>query len=1228
MNWKTLGWLLLATSAASAQRVTHRWSFNETGPATSGRVLPDAISAAPAVIRGNGATLENGAIRLPGSSNGNQTPALISAYVDLPNGIISSKTDLTLEIWATVHGNRDWQRLFDFGRTTAGEITGEGTSAPGGTQSTDQFMIAIQRGGNLAQQRFSIRRNGEGELFTDGSVSMALGTQYHFAAIYRSGVGAHAATGGQMIWYRDGTQIGTVDVPVRLSEIRDVNNWLGRSQWANDSNAYISYNEVRLYDWAMAQGEITASRNAGPDKQFPAPSVHPATLTMHHGRKARIDVLANATGEISFPTLAIESQPQHGTAEITADGAILYTHTSGTPESDSFTWRVSNSTGQSSTAVVTISFADTLRLANPAIDVPADPPASTFSLVNAFGSLSFTRPVCIVSPPGDTQRVFVCEKGGLLKVVPDIHAANPSATTFLNLAGLLNDRPQENINTNSEAGLLGLAFHPDYANNRQFYIFYSVNINGLLHQRVSRFTTRADNPNLAYTGPDAELILISQRDNADNHNGGDLHFGPDGYLYISLGDEGGGNDQYNRAQIVNGDFFSGILRIDVDKKPGNIAPTPHSAIPTGPDGAHFSIPIDNPFVHTSLGGSWNGTYNGSSVNQSTIRREFYATGLRNPWRMSFDPLTNELWCADVGQGAREEINIIENGRNYGWSFREGTINGPKSGQAPANFNTLYHTPPIYEYTHGSTTFQGRSVTGGVVYRGDRIGALSGKYIFGDHVSGHIWSLQRNSGSTPPTVERIAGLGGVSAFGVDPFNQDVLLADYNGGRILRLVASDAPGSFPATLTATGLFADLADLSPNPGLLPYSINLPFWSDHALKRRWFMVPDGSSTFSWSRENPWTPPAGALWVKHFDLEMERGDPESKKRIETRLFVKNSTGAYGVSYRWNEDETEAFLVPDEGVNIPLAVTENGNPAPQTWRIPSRAECMTCHTPQAGHALSFNTRQLNLEQSILHFGGNQIDILREHGFFSNTPESPNLLPRHLRPDEDQASMEARVRSYLAVNCAYCHMDGGTASGWDGRPSLQLDDTGIVNGPVNNNGGNPENRLVVPGHPELSVMLHRMATSGGFSRMPPIATNEIDPRNIDLLTAWIEGELANRQTYAQWRTANFDPEDPDGDPGADPDNDGASNHAEFLADTHPRNGGSFLRPHLTAGETLNLSFHLPVNRSFTIHTSEDLATWTPWDIPGNQGLPVAGGLIEFERPLEDESRFFRLEIRDN
>ncbi len=875
-----------------------------------------------------------------------------------------------------------------------------------------------------------------------------------------------------------------------------------------------------------------------------------------------------------------------------------------------------------------------LRQPNPQLNVPAFPPATNLQLVNAFPGLTFSQAVCIASPPGDPKRLFVCERTGKIWLIPDVTASSPAKVLFLDLFDLLEIRPNEALRTNdTELGLLGLAYHPGYAWNGHFYLAYSVNIGSgsNLHDRLSRFTTQTGNPEAADTT--SELVYLDQRDNAGNHNGGDLHFGPDGYLYYSVGDEGNQGDQQLNAQRVDKDFFSGILRIDVDKLEGNLEPNahpnPNASVPVLPaikldtGIARYSVPADNPLVGAE-------EFNGVPVATTYLRTEFWATGLRNPWRFSFDPLTGDLWCGDVGGFNREEVNKIVKGGNYGWVYREGPFEGPWEAfdhpDPPPEFTSI---DPLYHYSHSepNANFDGDCIIGGIVYRGGRIASLYGKYLFADHGSGNIWSI--NTDGTG--VARILSQGGISAFGVDPSNQDALIAVESGSQILRIVSNTTIGNYPDTLTETGLFSSVTDLTPGPGLVPYSVNLPFWSDRAIKTRWFTVPDQNATFAWSKEALWSLPTGTIWVKHFEMEMERGVPASRKRIETRLIVKNATGAYGVSYKWNTSGTEATLVEDRGDSFTLHITDNGNPASQVWTIPARGQCMICHTPQAGHALSFNTRQLNLESDMRGHGGNQLTTLLQQGYLSGDPGSPHLLPRHLRPDENNYSVEARVRSYLAVNCAYCHKDGGTGLGhWDGRPELMLAETNLVNGTATNSGTDEANRLVVPGDTLHSIVLNRVAATNGFTRMPPLASNVIDAAATSLLESWINGELATRQTYDVWRISNFEPDDnPAGAPGEDADGDGFTNEAEYLAGSNPNDGSSRFTPRIgTNGGGVRLSFEVPVNRSYRIETSADLGDWSPWDVPGNQPLPVSGGLIEITVPRAAPLRFFRVELREN
>ena len=702
-----------------------------------------------------------------------------------------------------------------------------------------------------------------------------------------------------------------------------------------------------------------------------------------------------------------------------------------------------------------------------------------------------------------------------------------------------------------------------------------------------------------------------------------MHFGPDGYLYISTGDGGGQNDSRGNGQVIDRDFFCAILRIDVDKRPGNFEPNPHASVPLDGGLARYAIPADNPFVidQPTL------SYNGNTLAANTVRTEFFANGLRNPWKFSFDSVTGDLWCGDVGQNAREEINIITNGGNYGWAYREGTLDGPRVGEQPVGFNP---TPPLYEYSLGNGELQGFSVTGGLVYHGTNVQSLTGDYIFGDYVSGNIWALGR-SGSTV-NVTRVTGEAGITAFGTDPSNGDLLAVDYGGSRILRLVNSSTDtGDFPTLLSETGLFADLSDLSPAPGLLPYEPNLAFWSDYAIKRRWFMIPDATNQVTWQAEDAWGYPDGMIWVKHFDLEGERGNTNTLHRIETRLLVKNETGAYGVSYRWNTNQTDAVLVGDAGITFATNIVVNGSNYTQQVRIPSRAECLACHTPQAGHALSFNTRQLNRASDLHGFTGNQIDLLGDGGYLINPPDNPAELPRHVRPDETNFSIEARVRSYLDTNCANCHRSGGTATeSWDARAQLSLAETGVLNGTATNNGGDPANRLVVPGDLQRSIILNRVAATNGFTRMPQLGSHELDHQSIALLTEWIEQVLPNHQTYSEWRQLHFSStSSPAGLPEADPDGDQRSNREEFLTATNPNDPNSYFQPVLILqAPSVTMQANVPDNRSLVIEQSTNLLHWSRWNATNNHGLPLSGGTTTFEGPDVFPRQFFRLQIREH
>ena len=1213
---------------AAPAALVNRWSFNQpAGSAPAGTVFPDSVAGLPMTVRGLGATLNGSRIVLPGTTTGAFADSAISAYLDLPNGIVSSKSSITVEMWAAPITARNWQPLFEFGRMdiagdglgAPGEWTGLGAGAPpANTQGSDLLGCSLHQGTNLNSQLQVVMINGGFQSNLPGTFATTLNTTYHYA-ITVQGNGATCSTA----WYRNGVVAGTGSTPFALSAIEDVNNWIGRSAWSGNSATNASYDEVRIWNHAFSPAEVTASQAAGPNASFAPPVLQPDSATLHHLQKVRVNVLANDAAGANPATVEVVTPPASGTATVAADGRILYTHTNGTPAGDSFTYRANSASGFSAPVAVTLTFPTSLRIPNSSLNVPATPPVTTYTTVNAFPSLTFPQAINMATIPGDAQRLFVVQRPGTIRVIPNVAA--PTSLEFLNLAALCTSRGERlaaSAPGDVDRGLMSMAFHPQHQDNthvgyRRFFVWYSVQAGGQFYYRVSRFMVQAGNANAADTA--SERVLIQQLDPNGFHLGTDMHFGTDGYLYVSSGDGGGQNDTRRYGQRIDLDFHCAMLRLDVDRLPANAEPNTHPSVPLYAGVAAYKVPADNPWETTNA----TVTFNGVTLPAGNVRSEFFAIGLRNPFRFSIDAPTGDIWLGDVGQSAFEEINLITSGGNYGWSWREGAIAGPNAGEALPGFT---YTNPLHQYAVGVGEYVGRSVTGGIVYRGTNLPDLTGAYIFGDYEDGgNIWALRR----TPSvTVARLTGNQGQTAFIADPSNGDVLMADIQEGRIQRLVAGGSGGNFPATLSETNLFADLTDLAPAPGVTPYEVRVPFWSDHAIKTRWFVMPDAVSTMTWSRDDPWTYPDGTIWVKHFDMEMTRGNPATRQRIETRLLVKNAAGSYGVSYRWNAAQTDATLVPDGGENIALNIIEGVTPRVQNYRIPGRAECLACHNPQAGHALSFTTRQLNLAANIHGFSGNELTLLHNAGYFSNTPESPNLLPHHVAAGATQYSLEARVRSYLDVNCANCHRSGGPATpSWDARAHLSLAATQILNGHATNNGGDPDNRLIVSGDLLRSIILNRVAVTNGFTRMPPLGSNELDHASIALLTDWISNALPAHRTYYQWRLAQFNSDDsPESEPNADADLDGADNLSEYLAGTNPRSGASFLALEFTAPGTLR--FTVPANRPWQIESSTDLFNWSPLDVPGNNGIPRNGAATVLNGLLPDTRRNFRLRLWEN
>jgi glucose/arabinose dehydrogenase len=349
-----------------------------------------------------------------------------------------------------------------------------------------------------------------------------------------------------------------------------------------------------------------------------------------------------------------------------------------------------------------------------------------YDIENAFPNLSFTDPVGIYDSGDGSDRLFVVEQGG------KIYVFNNTKNTSDKLIFL--DHSLD-VSTGGERGLLGLAFHPDYESNGYFYVYYTKTGSG--DTKISRFKVDNNNPNLANVSSEFTIKEIPQP--FANHNGGQIAFGPDGYLYIALGDGGSFGDPSGNGQNRM-TLLGSILRIDVDS------------------GSPYSIPIDNPFFGNSDG----------------YEEEIFAFGFRNPWRFSFDSITGTLWAGDVGEGSREEVDIVKNNTNYGWSAKEGKID------YDVGTNVTEITGPILDYNRSL----GSAIVGGFVYRGSELMGLSGKYIYGDWGSGRIWALTFSGEMLVNNMELVDTSYNILSFGVD-MNNELYICAANGN-IYKLI----------------------------------------------------------------------------------------------------------------------------------------------------------------------------------------------------------------------------------------------------------------------------------------------------------------------------------------------------------------------------------------------------------------------------------------------------------
>lgn len=671
-----------------------------------------------------------------------------------------------------------------------------------------------------------------------------------------------------------------------------------------------------------------------------------------------------------------------------------------------------------------------------------------------FGSgtpVSVNTPMLLAQAPGHPERFWVAQRDGTVVTFP---AANPTDAVKTQALKI----PKE-VATFGEGGLLGMAFHPKFEQNGFVYLSYTVVHNvpsnpSKMASVVARMKstdgglTFADNTYTEILGPFDQPF--------QNHNGGDAHFGKDGFLYLAFGDGGSGNDPLNNGQNKK-TFFSKLLRIDVDNVP-----------PGAPPGALYGIPPGNPFQNPAEG-----------------EPAAFAYGLRNPFRFSVDRATGEVWVGDVGQNRYEEIDAkIKAGGNYGWRQREGF----HCGVPPAGCQTAGFVDPVWEYDHSV----GKSITGGVVYRGSAIPQLVGAYIFGDFVTNHIWALTTNASGAFEAQPVDAPGGNWVAFNEDAAGE--VYAVSIAGSVFKLVPSgvvEPPSPLPATLSATGCVNPLDPKLPAAGLVPFNVQSPLWSDGADKERFLALPDGA-TITVKPDGDFDLPVGSVVVKTFRV--------GGKRIETRLMVRHDDGDWaGYTYEWADDESDAVLLPSSKVK-PLA--GGGD-----WYFPSRSDCLTCHTVASGRTLGLEIAQLNGELTYPNgYQGNQLAVLDQMGMFDTPVGAPAGLPA--LPDPlGGGDVEARARAYLHANCSHCHRPNSTGGAIDMRfstPFGAMNACGVAT--QNGNLGNPNMQIITPGEPQSSALVARPRLLDA-NRMPPLASDVIDVQGTAVLEQWVAGLTA-------------------------------------------------------------------------------------------------------------------------
>ncbi|MCA9125911.1 MAG: PQQ-dependent sugar dehydrogenase [Planctomycetales bacterium] len=713
--------------------------------------------------------------------------------------------------------------------------------------------------------------------------------------------------------------------------------------------------------------------------------------------------------------------------------------------------------------------------------VGAPDPPLPYVLQRAF-PVEFNGPISLNRLP-NSPWFLVCEQHG------KIYGFNSKAADMH--SQLLVDfrqtqPPKSGIRAESgrSVDLFSLTFHPDFAENRWIYVCYVCNGGGEpATTHISRFrlaTSQHDRPEIDVAS-EVEILTCE----GGGHNGCTLAFGGDGCLYISIGDLESPTppDPRETGQDIS-DLYSSILRIDVD----------HPAA-----GANYSVPNDNPFV-----------------SMPNARPEVYAYGFRNPFRMSFDHETGDLWVGDVGWEAWEMVYRVRSGGNYGWAIKEGPgdVKPQKQGPTPIS-------PADIALGHAEAA----SVTGGMVYRGTQLPDLKGQYVFGDWITRKFWAATFDAKQVISYREIAVGAVKPICFETD-LDGELLVMDYNQANqpsgIFRFVLNpaltgDQHTSFPRKLSETGLFVDTEIRSLAPGVVAYQLNAPMWRDGTVTENLVAIPgDGQAnffqqpqkTFDWFKTRVELP-KGTVFAKTF---VNRASP-----IETQIALKDEQGEWQYyTYRWDDTGADAQLVDAAGSQREIELVDHLGRAEKTlWQFGSRTSCRVCHTPWTGETIGFIESQLRNPSLATDSWRTLMDLGVAKSAGEAAPLADDVYLGLADPHQADQSLDRRARSYLHANCAHCHLFGGNAStGFDISFEKLLDDTKAIDATaMRGDLGLKNARIIAPGQPAESVLMYRMAKSGS-GRMPHVGSTLSDLAGIRLVRQWI-AQMPRSEQHRRW-----------------------------------------------------------------------------------------------------------------